>query len=167
MSPSGFVLDKNEIHTATLIHPKVPNRKPIPPEVPHEFTEDYREACLILVESPKASAALSRRCLQLILREKAGVKKDDLYKEINEVIETGNIPSGITESFHNLREIGNFAVHPNSHHATGEIVPVNQGEAEWCLEVIEMLFDFYFVRPADIERRRKEWEQKRNDSQGR
>ena len=28
------------------------------------------------------------------------------------------------------------------------------GEAEWCLETIEILFDFYFVNPANIERRR-------------
>ena len=28
-------------------------------------------------------------------------------------------------------------------------------EAEWCLDTIEVLFDFYFVRPANIESRRE------------
>jgi len=58
-----------------LVNPKGSNRPPVPPEVPPDFTEDYIEACLVLPDSPKASAALSRRCLQHILGEKAGVKK--------------------------------------------------------------------------------------------
>ena len=45
-------------------------------------------------------------------------------------------------------------------------MPVEPGEAEWCLEVIEMLFDFYFVRPADIQKRQRAWEQKRIASRG-
>ena len=167
VSQLGSILDRNQIHTATLIHPKVPNRQPIPPEVPPEFTEDYREACLILAESPKASAALSRRCLQLILHEKAGVNENNLKREIDKVISIGTLPSEIADSLHNLREIGNFAAHPQQHQVTGEIVPVEPGEAEWCLEVIEMLYDFYFVRPADIEKRREAWEQKRIAAQGR
>ena len=150
----------------SLIHPRVPNRQPIPPEVPSAFTEDYIEACDVLSESPKASAALSRRCLQLILHTKAGVNKGNLKREIDAVISSENLPSELAESLHTLREIGNFAAHPQHHQGTGEIVPVEPGEAEWCLEVIEMLFDFYFVRPADIERRRKTWEQKRDTSRG-
>ena len=167
MGPLGPILGNNEIHTATPIRPKVPNRQPIPPEVPPEFTEDYREACLILAESPKASAALSRRCLQLILHEKAGVNENNLKREIDKVISTENLTAEIADSLHTLREIGNFAAHPQHHQGTGEIVPVEPGEAEWCLEVIEMLFDFYFVRPADIEKRREAWEQKRIAAQGR
>ena len=38
-----------------------------------------QEACLVLPDSPKASVALSRRCLQHILREAAKVKHGDLY----------------------------------------------------------------------------------------
>ncbi len=154
------------ILNATLIHPKVPSRQPIPSGIPPEYTEDYREACEVLAESPKASAALSRRCLQLILHEKSGVKKHNLKQEIDDVISTGTLPSEIADSLHNLREIGNFAAHPQHHQGTGEIVPVEPGEAEWCLEVIEMLYDFYFVRPADIEKRRKAWKQKLIDSRG-
>ena len=48
----------------TTVFPRIPPRGPAPPEVPAEFTEDYGEACLILADSAKASAALSRRCLQ-------------------------------------------------------------------------------------------------------
>src|SRR5690242_10129474 len=42
-----------------LIRPKGSNRPPAPSEVPKEIAEDYSEACLVLPDSPKASAALS------------------------------------------------------------------------------------------------------------
>ena len=61
-----------------LIRPKAISRVPLPPEVPQEFAGDYKEACLVLADSPKASAALSRRCLQNLLREKSGTTKKDL-----------------------------------------------------------------------------------------
>ena len=64
-----------------LIWPKAIARAPLPVEVPKEFATDYREACLVLSDSPKASAARSRRCLQHLLREKAGIKKSDLSNE--------------------------------------------------------------------------------------
>ena len=56
-----------------MIHPKAVKRPPVPDMVPAQFAEDYREACLVLADSPKASAALSRRCLQNLLREMTGI----------------------------------------------------------------------------------------------
>jgi len=56
------------IQSFEMIHPKGSNRGPVPPEVPKHIADDYTEACLVLPISPKASAALSRRCLQAILR---------------------------------------------------------------------------------------------------
>jgi hypothetical protein len=44
--------------TSMLVRPKVAGRPPIPPEVPGKYAEDYREACLVLADSAKASAAL-------------------------------------------------------------------------------------------------------------
>lgn len=32
--------------------------------------------------------------------------------------------------------------------STGDIVDVEPGEAEWTLDVLEGLFDFFFVQPA-------------------
>jgi Domain of unknown function (DUF4145) len=79
-----------------LAHPRSIARSPIPPEVPEEFAADYREACLVFADSPKASAALSRRCLQHLLREKVGVKKDDLAKEIQQVLDVKQLPAHIS-----------------------------------------------------------------------
>ena len=147
-----------------LIHPRGTNRSPIPSEVPREFAEDYREACLVLADSPKASAALSRRCLQSILREKASVKSGDLAKEIQEVIDNKALPTYISESLDAIRNVGNFAAHPIKNSSTGEIMPVEPGEAEWSLDVIEMLYDFYFVQPARAKEKREALNQKLADA---
>ena len=149
-------IDYQEPQTKQIIWPKVrPEARPVPPEVPAKFAEDYTEACLVLEDSPKASAALSRRCLQLILRDKLSVTQGTLYSEIQEAINRSDMPSHISDTLDNIRTIGNFAAHPNKYNTTGEIVPVEQGEAEWCLELIEELFDFCFVAPARAKERQK------------
>ena len=153
--PRGAVVSAPINAVSYLIHPKATSRQPVPAEVPEEFTADYREACLVLADSPKASAALSRRCLQHILQEQSGAKtQNNLAKTIEEVIDDPKTPRDVADSLDMVRNIGNFSAHPNKSTNTGEIVPVEPVEAEWCLDVIEMLFELYFVRPSEIQRRR-------------
>ena len=147
-----------------LIRPKVAGRPPVPPDVPIDYASDYREACLVLADSSKASAALSRRCLQHILREEAGVKKQDLFREIQEVLDSGKLPSHIADGLDAVRNIGNFAAHPVKSQSTGEIVDVEPGEAEWNLDVLESLFDFYFVSPAKSAARKAALNKKLTDA---
>ena len=161
-SPLGAVVSAPVNAVSYLIHPKATSRQPVPAEVPEEFTADYREACLVLADSPKASAALSRRCLQHILQEKSDAKtQNNLAKTIGEVIDDPKTPRDVADSLDMVRNIGNFSAHPNKSTNTGEIVPV---EAEWCLDVIEMLFDLYFVRPSEIQRRRDRVDEKLADT---
>jgi len=140
--------------------PKSSNRNPPQPEVPKEFSTDYIEASMVLDVSAKASAALSRRCLQHILREKARVKHGNLASEIQQAIDSGNLPSHICEAIDAIRNIGNFAAHPTKSQSTGEVVPVESGEAEWNLDVLDALFDFYFVQPGILKKRRDMLNQK-------
>jgi hypothetical protein len=119
-----------------------------------ELAKEYHEACLVIDDSPKASAALSRRWLQHLLRDFAKVKKGDLVDEIQEVINSKQIPSHIVESIDAVRHIGNFAAHPNKSKSRGEIIAVEPGEAEWNLDVLEALFDHYFVAPALTQKKR-------------
>jgi hypothetical protein len=137
-----------------LIHPRHPNRSPLPPEVPQDYASDYAEACLVLADSAKASAALSRRCLQHLLRTEAKVKPGNLADEIQQVIDSCMLPTHLTESLDGIRNIGNFAAHPIKSKSSGEIVEVEPGEAEWNLDVLESLFDFYFVQPASLKKKR-------------
>jgi len=56
----------------SLLFPKHPITQ-LPEEVPERFAADFREAHDTLPISPKASAALSRRCLQTLIREKEDI----------------------------------------------------------------------------------------------
>ena len=143
-----------EVSKNFLVHPKGISRPPCPTEVPKEFAEDYIEACLVISDSSKASAALSRRCLQNVLREIAKVKSSNLSNEIQQVIDSGNLPSHIVEVIDAVRNIGNFAAHPLKSKKSGEILPVEPVEAEWNLDVLEALFDFYFVQPAVVRKKK-------------
>ncbi len=153
-----------EINSQLLIRPKIANRPPVPVEVPKDFSSDYTEACLVLADSPKASAALSRRSLQHIIREKIGVKKKDLFQEIQEVLDKGMLPTDLLESIDSIRNVGNFAAHPIKSQSTGEIVEVEPHEAEWNLDVLEMLFEFLFVRPEAIKKKRDALNSKLTDA---
>jgi hypothetical protein len=126
--------------------------------------EDYREACEVLPSSAKAAAALGRRTLQHILREQAHVKHSNLDKEIQETLDKSLLPTHLAQSIDAVRQIGNFAAHPIKSTNTGEIVPVEPGEAEWTLDVLEGLFDFYYVQPAILGRKRTALNQKLKDA---
>lgn len=136
------------------VWPKGVARSPLPAEVPEAFAADYREACLVVADSPKASAALGRRCLQHLLREKARVKPNDLSKEIDEVLASKTLPSDLADAIDAIRNIGNFAAHPLKSTNTGLVLDVEPGETEWLLDVLEALFDFYFMRPAQLAAKR-------------
>lgn len=137
-----------------LIRPKGSSRPPCPPEVPSGLRVDYIEACTVLSDSPKAAAALGRRCLQNLLRETVQVKPGNLSDEIQQVLDGGKLPSGLHESIDAIRNIGTFAAHPMKSTQTGLILDVAPGEAEWTLDVLEELFDFYFVLPAVIRKKK-------------
>jgi len=159
----GQFVSLSKIASRQTVRPFSSSRPPVPQEVDAAFATDYNEACLILSLSPKASAALSRRCLQSILREKAGVKKGDLAGEIQQVLDNHSLPAHLSESIDAIRNIGNFAAHPLKSTSTGEIVAVEVGEAEWLLDVIEALFDFYFVQPAILKTKRDALNKKLGD----
>ncbi len=135
--------------------PQASAKPPAPPEVPTAIAEDYSDACRVIDISAKASAALSRRCLQNLLRDAAKVKHADLSNEIQEVIDSTQLPSHLAESIDSIRNVGNFAAHPIKSKNTGEIMPVESHEAEWNLEVLEELFDHYYVKPAVVAAKRK------------
>jgi hypothetical protein len=59
--------------------------KAFPDYVPQPIRDDYLEACLIRDLSPKASATLSRRCLQGMIRDFFGISRARLVDEIQAI----------------------------------------------------------------------------------
>jgi Domain of unknown function (DUF4145) len=145
-SPNGYVGPQSWIQ----FYPTDMARPPVPKEVPADIAKDYTEAAKVLRLSPKASAALSRRCLQSVLRA-AGHTQKDLAKQIDEALaETGTkaLPSGLHMIVDTIRNLGNFAAHKITDQTTLQIIDVEPTEAEYCLDVLDAVFDHYYVKPA-------------------
>ncbi len=132
----------------------------LPSEVPDTIGCDFVEAATVSPISQKASAALSRRCLQNLLTDN-GFTKKDLNDQITDALPA--LPTRIAENLDAVRNIGNFAAHPIKHQSTGLIADVEPEEAEWNLDVLEELFDFYYVQPKKAEEKRKKLEEKLKD----
>lgn len=139
----------DDLRQEETIYP-VSNSRQVEEEVPEKYRKDFKEACSVLSLSPKASAAISRRILQSILREEFKIKSKDLAREIDSFLELEGIPSHLSGAVDAIRNIGNFAAHPLKETHTGEILDVEPGEAEWLLDVLESLFDFTFVQPIRL-----------------
>lgn len=139
------------------IYPVSGNRGPVPPEVPAHIGGDYVEACRVLPFSPKASAALSRRCLQTILHEH-GYKARDLAKEINLLLNEADPKKGIPEwlrlTVDAIRNFGNFSAHPVTDLTTLQIIEVDPEEAEWCFKTVEEMFQHFYVHPEQAKARK-------------
>lgn len=123
--------------------------KPQPEYIPIAIKEDYYEACLIQELSPKASATLTRRCLQGMIRDFAGISKNRLVDEIDALrraIEDGSVDRSVTpetvEAINHVRSVGNIGAHMEKD--IDLIVPVDQGEAQALIELIEMLFEEWY-----------------------
>ncbi|MCA0431631.1 MAG: DUF4145 domain-containing protein [Proteobacteria bacterium] len=124
--------------------------KPQPDYIPIALRDDYREACLIRDKSPKSAATLARRCLQGMIRDFCGISKSRLVDEINtlrERVEDGSAPKGVepetVEAIDAIRGIGNIGAHMERDISL--IVDVDPGEAQALIELIEMLFEEWYV----------------------
>lgn len=149
--------------------------KPQPDCIPAPIREDYFEACLIRDKSPKASATLARRCLQGMIRDFCGISKRRLLDEISELrkrVEGGTAPKGVeaetVEAIDHVRGIGNIGAHMESDISL--IVEVDPGEAQALIELIEMLFEEWYVarqaRQEKLDRVRRISDEKRNATHG-
>lgn len=132
-------------------------RKPVSAVVPGEITLDYVEAVAVLPISAKASAALSRRCLQNILTSQ-GYLGRDLMKQVSAFVGEPDpakvAPASLRQTVDAVRNFGNFSAHPIDDKTSLQIIDVEPHEAEWCLEIIEDMFEHFYVRPAEAAARK-------------
>lgn len=146
-----FICEFNDSQTKFYIVPRHSLRSPPPSEVPQVIAADYIEAATVLPYSPKASAALSRRCLQNILTAH-GYQGRDLMKQvaafINESDPAKVAPQSLRDTVDAIRNFGNFSAHPIDDKTTLQILDVEEHEAEWCLDILDEMFEHFYVRPA-------------------
>lgn len=131
---------------------------PQPDYIPQQIAQDYYEACKIVSLSPKASATLSRRCIQGIIRDFANIQAKNLFQEIEALrraIGDGTADRSISEesveALHAVRSIGNIGAHMEAD--VNHIVDVDPDEADVLIKLIEQLFvDWYGARAKRQER---------------
>ncbi len=121
--------------------------KPFPDYIPAPILQDYQEACLICDLSPKASATLSRRCLQGIIRDFWRISKARLIDEIDEL--KGKVDSTTWKAIDAVRSIGNIGAHMEKD--INLIVDVEPDEADLLLRLIEVLLEEWYIRRYERE----------------
>jgi hypothetical protein len=123
--------------------------KTFPSYVPKAVLDDYREACLIQELSPKASATLSRRCLQGILRDFWKVKPGRLVDEIEAIKD--QVDSVTWAAIEAVRKIGNVGAHMEKD--INVIVDVDPNEAELLVGLVETLIREWYIAREERQKR--------------
>lgn len=115
--------------------------KQFPNYIPDAIRQDYEEACAIVTLSPKASATLSRRCLQGMIRDFWGIEEKNLYEEISAL--KNQIPADLWSSIDALRQLGNIGAHMEKD--TNVIVDIDPDEADSLIQLIELLMKEWYI----------------------
>lgn len=123
--------------------------KNFPDYVPEAVLTDYREACLILNASPKASATLSRRCLQGMIRDFWKVSGRTLFDEIKAIEE--KVDPDTWKAIDSVRSIGNIGAHMEKD--INLIIDVDPEEANLLIGLIETLITEWYVARHERQRR--------------
>jgi hypothetical protein len=139
----GGNYDYGEVRERWNLRP-ASNAKVLPAYIPPAVGQDYREACAIRTLSPKASATLSRRCLQGMIRDFFQLPHlRNLAAEIQAI--RNQVAEDTWESIEAVRTIGNIGAHMERD--IDVIVDVEPEEAGLLIGLIESLIeDWYVVR---------------------
>jgi hypothetical protein len=115
--------------------------RPLPNYIPTAIVADYTEACLIASLSPKASATLSRRCLQGMIRDFWGANEKTLFAEITAI--KFRMDPETWAAIDALRRVGNIGAHMEAD--INVIIDVDPDEAQQLIGLLEMLIDEWYV----------------------
>lgn len=122
--------------------------KQFPEYIPVAIRNDYEEACAIVNLSPKASATLSRRCLQNMIRDFWKISgKKRLVDEIDALQE--KVPASQWKILNSLRRIGNIGAHPEAD--VNLIIDIEPSDAQKLISVIELLIKQWYIERHEQE----------------
>lgn len=123
--------------------------KQFPDYIPEAIRNDYEEACLIVNLSPKASATLSRRCLQGMIRDFWNIKnKKNLYEEI--VAIENKVSPDVARVLKGTKDLGNIGAHMEKD--INLIVNIDSGESEKLIKLIEYLMKEWYINRHESEK---------------
>lgn len=112
-----------------------------PDYVPKAIRQDYKEAYSIVNLSPKASAVLARRCLQGMIHDFWGIRKNNLADSIKELKDLVSAEQwGVINA---VRQLGNIGAHMEKD--VDVIVDIEPQDAEELLKLIEYLIEEWYI----------------------
>lgn len=147
-SASGFVSYKIEDWEVELSKSLLPDgvTVSVPSNVPEEIAITYKEAARIAEVSGRASAAMSRRCLQGMVRHFFDIpsnKRGNLGAELSFVKD--RIDPDMWDNLQAVRGVGDIGAHMDNN--VDQIIDISPEEARILLALIESLFkEWYEVR---------------------
>lgn len=130
----------------TIIRPQS-LAKQFPNYIPKAIRQDYEEACAIVNLSPKASATLSRRCLQGMIRDFWTINESNLAKAIDKLKD--KIPAPQWRVIDGIRRIGNIGAHMEKD--INLIVDIEPDEAQKLIKLIEHLLEQWYINRHEQE----------------
>lgn len=114
--------------------------KKYPDCIPPHMLRDYEEACSIVSLSPKSSAALSRRCLQEMIRDFWGIKMSCLAKEIEEAKSVMPVPH-----WEILESLRCSSIGDQLYEDVNKIIDTDLPDAKKLIKVIELFFQLWYI----------------------
>jgi hypothetical protein len=117
------------------------NAKPMPEYVPERIAKEYAEACAVVDVSSGAAATLARRCLQAIIRDYFGVKKNTLADEMDAIKD--KLDPEIWLAIEETRKTGN--VGKNMEKGVNLVLDADPGEPQLLIGLIEYFIDECYV----------------------
>lgn len=136
-----------KINDNTLYLQPTSPAKQFPDYVPASIRNDYEEACAIVNLSPKASATLSRRCLQGMIRDFWKVSKPRLVDEIDAIKD--KVSPTQWKVIDGVRRLGNIGAHMEKD--INLIVDIEPDEAIKLLKLIEILIEQWYINRFEQE----------------
>lgn len=146
---------EGSLHSEVLLWPKSePAARPVSEDVPAHIAQMYREASLVLPISPRASASLSRLCLEAVLTEAGGAAAFHIQGKIEQVRD--NVPAYVWQWLHAVRRVAKYGAHYKVGEEEGGeeevVLDVSPEEAGQLLDALDQVFDHYYVKPAQAAR---------------
>jgi hypothetical protein len=139
---------------ASLVRPRLSD------DVPAHYATEYHVAAQILSYSPEASAAVARRLLHRFLAEQVQAGSGGLAEQIRQTEGSPELPLYLEEALRTFSRVAKLEFGSGKSERPEALTPVEPGEAEWLLDILQPLFELYFVQPARLRRKQSALEEK-------
>lgn len=142
------------------VRPVSASRPRLSDDVPVEYADEHLVATQVLPYSPEAAAAIGRRLLHRFLADRVGAGSGELAGQIRQTAGSPELPQYLEEALQTFARVAKLESGSVKSLYPEALAPVEPGEAEWLLDILQPLFELYFVQPARLRRMQDALEEK-------